>query len=454
MIRLSLCVIALLMSASASSFALAAAKPLVRPIRTDAQHVAEYLELPADTLYQLGPSICVNTWMVAELKEVPAVEVIFTMAAEGFVPAPEPSGGRPGRSALLALRLSDGRASQLVPPPSGSPDEVNTISHHYPAGPNRCITVLSTYQRSKADQWSLVDSSAWEWSLDTNALRAVGRWTFADMLTPILDRNLAAVQPVSAQADGRITVNLAQKNTNRRASLLLQSPGYLDCATFFYRAGETIIPQRDRRSVALFRVTPAAEDEPLEFSLDCIDPGAASGSRWSLHPKDISRWTGVSPTSVEPVKGLDGKGGIVALAVQGLDPSRKARDFLLFVDEATGTLKSKTAVAVKKTSDDYVQPYLSDDGTKAVYLSFEVVVDQKDQAKSEDRHTLTMIDTRTSRTLLRADVSACCYDNTIVKFEPENARVLTYTRSEVKWLSARRADDCQRVFMLHLKNRG
>jgi hypothetical protein len=448
MIGTSARILASLLCALQASASAAPLKPLVRIVPTDEHHRSV-----VHTNYILGHLISVNTWLVAELYET---DGHWPMGGGNFggPTSSDPEPLDPGRSGLFALRPSDdGTARELLPPPSEDPDQVNTISQHYQQGDSRCIAVLSTYKKLKSKQWSLVDSSAWEWSLKTNALRAIGPWTYADMLMPILNADLVTVRPASAQTMNRMTVTLAQTHGTKSVSVLLKSPQYSECETVFEHNGDTIFPQTDRRSIVVYRDKDDDDDSSELFTLDCIDPGAPTGHRWIIRPRDIQAWTGTSPTAVRPLNGLDGNRGMLALDVSGTNVlSQQEGELIVLVDEATGKAKRIVVLArTLKSNETLLWPFLSGDGTKTIYFEQE---NRPYPGISKAQCLLSIVDTQTSRGILREDVSQCCSDqDTIIQHDLKNARLLTADSEQIQWLSTRSPHECQIVFRLNGRDR-
>jgi hypothetical protein len=447
MIGTSARIVALVLCAFQASATAAPLKPLVRVVPIDEHHRSV-----THTNYILGHLISVTpTWLVAELQET---DGHLHMGGGNFGGAPSSDSAPfdPDPNGLLAVRLSDGTARELLPPPSETPDQINAISQHYQQGDSRCIAVLSTYQKLKNKQCSLVDSSAWEWSLETNALRALGPWTYADMLTPILDANLVTVRPASAQTTDRMTVTLAQTHGTKSVSVLLKSPQYSKCETVFEHNGDTIFSQTDRRSIVIFRGKDDDDDSSDFFTLDCIDPAAPTGHRWIIRPSDIQAWTGTAPTDARPLNGLDGNRGLLALDVTGANASQQQRELIVLVDEVTGKAQRIVVLARTLKSDEtLLWPFLSGDGAKTIYFEQE---NRPDPGVSKAQCLLSIIDTRTPRGILREDVSQCCSDqDTIIQYDLKNARLLTADSEQIQWLSTRSPHECQIVFRLNGRDR-
>lgn len=323
--------------------------PLDAQYRVSPRHTGPGKGIPG---WVLGGAAQVGDFVVVALQEVN----IFSVRKR---PSKAPSGDdqekkarRPWCPVLIAINLRSGTASQLAPAHNGPSETIrSTVWQYWGTEKNRCMVVVTDYQRSGRSQWREVGSHAWEWDLERNTSTPRGTWTAESLLSSVLDRTQIDVK-LNRSEPLQQYIELQDRRTMARTSLDLMMPNLANSvAQRFDCDGDVVIPQRDRISVVRCR-PPLVPDfgKNWEIGVECYDPKIQGGKRWLLRASDIEQMTGDQPFLVQPVRGILPSHPCFGLYTCPSTPAN--RHHLLLIDGQTANLCTAVRLPFETNTPD------------------------------------------------------------------------------------------------------
>jgi Leucine-rich repeat (LRR) protein len=305
-----------------------------------------------------------------------------------------------GSGGLIACNLDTGRAIELISPrPNRQPDRVISVLFHYRLDADRCAVVIGQLQKTGIDTGKVLGTYLWEWSLETNSLKPIGKWDAAALLKLALDRKAIDASLVAADSKGAQAVELRDKETGRATQIVLEGPRFLEPsgggATAVFGGAETIIPQSDRRSFIVYHPGFAPEGKQgNEYRLECVDPRSPNGRRWILTQAKLEAPTRQQHAWIFPIGGLSLASGLIAI---GMTDAVDGPDHLAIVEGSTGQTKRLLPLPKQDRGDMRQDWRISPDGSSAVYVA---------QSHIDDFQTtraLFTVNTKTGRVTRRWD---------------------------------------------------
>jgi internalin A len=302
---------------------------------------------------------------------------------------------------LVAYDLDSGRAVQLTPPPTGKiPGRSTWVDAHVRWNADRCAVVMLQTETEGANTENRFWQYVWDWNLKKGTLRPVGDWSPARILEFALDPQSVEVTDRSAASAQKQTFEIRDKSMGRMTQLTTSEPLRPHSNSAMQQL--EIFPQADGRSFLLHDLVDRAPGGPArECQIECVDPLAPNGRRWTLTAAVVQQATRQKPDSMRPLTGMPQKSGLVAICASALSPASGPIG-LIFVDSKSGKIERAIHLSLLAEGQCRGQPIFLDGGARAAYLETEADhVAPGSSGQVSGSTALITIDTKTGAELSR-----------------------------------------------------
>jgi internalin A len=304
---------------------------------------------------------------------------------------------------LVAYDLDSGRAVQLTPPVTGRTGGPSTwVEAHFRWGSDRCAVEMMQSERVPGSTEQKFGQFLWEWNLEQGTVKPVGAWYPARLFELALDPRLVEVREHSNAAAKQQTFEIRDKATGHTTRVVtgerLEPDPDSDGAEIF--GLPAVFSQPDRRSALFCDLVEPRAGQEREIRIECLDPRAADGRRWTITAAEIQKATGQKPDSIRSLANGQRRPDLIALYQEVLaGPSS-----LLLVNATTGKIDRVLRFAELAEGGSRTEPVFLGDGAGIAYLeTHEATVSSGRSSRLQSSTQLVSIDAKTGAELSRTD---------------------------------------------------